>query len=230
VTQVYIESKNELYPTQYEIQVSKQFEEPFTWQTLKTVTQPAGKSTMMAWHDLTGHPKDQQSFVSAFRIVCLEHNTGQNQYSIHKVLIYGYGGPSYAHSRRDLVEEEELQVPQSVPPSILLTKDLSDHQYYDQDHRQLQGIVIAGEGIATLKFPGSGRSRRNLRKGEPNRDLQEEPSPGLGGDGRPFGIMIQDVVPLPPYGTLSSAPSHRRGGILVSVTLALLTFALGMAL
>jgi hypothetical protein len=72
-----------------------------------------------------------------------------------------------------------------------------------KDHRELQGITIFGDGIATLKFRGRA-SRRSLPNTERRREQQETNS-GRPLGGAQFGIDIS-VFPLLPSAITSSAP------------------------
>jgi hypothetical protein len=205
VTQVLVESKNELYPTKYAIQVAEEEEEPFTWQTLSTVSVPAGQETSYQWTDVSD--PITPIYANAFRLLCLEHNTGQTQYSIYNIDINGYEEHGDGYQNRKLGEaEDNFEANAGGEPEKdhrrLLEVVEDEAGPPKKDHRELQGVSISGAGIATLKFPGGAR-RRTLRNTERRREQQETDS-GRPLGGAQFGLDI-NVFPLIPLAVTSSA-------------------------
>jgi hypothetical protein len=226
VTQVLVESKNELYPTKYAIQVAEEEEEPFTWQTLSTVSVPAGQESSYQWTDVTD--PDTPIYANAFRLLCLEHNTGQTQYSIFNIEIYAYDDDGNGYVSRKLGREAQDNFeanaggePEKDHRRLLEVVEDEAGPPKKKDHRELQGVSISGAGIATLKFPGGAR-RRSLRNTERRREQQETDSGGPIPGGAQFGLNI-DVFPLLPRAATSSAPvAGDMWAFLTSLSLAVL--------
>jgi hypothetical protein len=214
LTSVRVESVDNRYPAKYQIQISEQNAEPFTWITVATVLQ----SSMVKWTDID---YSEQAYVYAkrVRILCEEKNVGANAFSINLVELYGFthygSGTTYDYQYRHLetTDEggqsettlslnenlEEVQADHAAGP----IEEPEEHRRLleePKDDRRLQAIVIAGYGVASLKFPG----RRSLLRA--NEDQRRDQA------GSEFSLDLT-VFAYFPSETASSATAIFRLGM-----------------